>query len=221
VSDDETFAWKLQERHPDVEFVNLGVAGYSTYQSLLRLELALEDADRPPVLVLHAFHRFQAPRNVADVAWLESLAANARRGLVSLPYCSLGADGGLEPHPPVRFPAWPLRDVSAAVRVAQRAYARYLVGGDIEDAPAVTAALLARMARVARTSGADFSLFLLGDQATHHDYVGPLEHGGISVIHCDIQPFPGWVVPGESHPSGAMHTRWADCLDAALADRLR
>jgi lysophospholipase L1-like esterase len=44
VSDEETYAWKLQERFPTARFVNYGTAGYSTYQSLLRLKVALKQS---------------------------------------------------------------------------------------------------------------------------------------------------------------------------------
>src|SRR5947207_8726652 len=49
VSDDETWAARLQELRPDVEIVNRGLGGYGTFQSLLLLEqlLAREGPSRP------------------------------------------------------------------------------------------------------------------------------------------------------------------------------
>ncbi len=38
VSDQDTFAWKLQDRFADYDVLNLGTAGYGTYQSLLLIE---------------------------------------------------------------------------------------------------------------------------------------------------------------------------------------
>ena len=53
ISDEETMFWKLQERHPQIEVVNLGVAGYSTYQSLLLLEEYLRKAKQNPSILIN------------------------------------------------------------------------------------------------------------------------------------------------------------------------
>ena len=43
LSDEETFAWKLQERFVRARVLNFGTAGYGTTQSLLALERYLEE----------------------------------------------------------------------------------------------------------------------------------------------------------------------------------
>jgi hypothetical protein len=55
VSDDETWAWRLQELRRDLKIVNDGVGGYGTLQSSLLLERHLAEGSRRPVHVLYGF----------------------------------------------------------------------------------------------------------------------------------------------------------------------
>ena len=82
LSDEETFAWKLQERFVHARVLNFGTAGYGTTQSLLALERYLEEqkrtqgaaAARGPLLVVYGFSDFHTGRNIAEASWLRSLA---------------------------------------------------------------------------------------------------------------------------------------------------
>ena len=56
ISDENTFACKLQERFPFLSVVNYGTAGYGTYQSLLILEQALPNIEAPKFIVYGFFH---------------------------------------------------------------------------------------------------------------------------------------------------------------------
>ena len=55
ISDDETFAWKLQERFPNLEVKNYGTGGYGTYQALLTMRRVLPQQESPK-LVVYGFH---------------------------------------------------------------------------------------------------------------------------------------------------------------------
>jgi hypothetical protein len=217
VTNKETFAWKLQQRFPEVEVVNHGVAGYGTYQSLLRMKMALKRSEPRPTIILYGFGPAQEQRNVADFDWLFLLALNLGHRSAPLPYCSLDADGRLVRHPPERYPAWPLRHVSGAVNAAQLAWARYVTAGRAASKRAVTEALT-RMNRLTRAHGVDFHVVLLDPNAQRH-YGSFLASWRIPVIDCGVRPFRGSIVRGEGHPSGAMHARWTDCLAKALGPR--
>jgi hypothetical protein len=68
LNDEETFAWKLQERMPECEIVNFGVDGYSTVQSLLQLREALEDRGHPAAATL-VYGEFHDERSVLARNW--------------------------------------------------------------------------------------------------------------------------------------------------------
>ena len=55
VSDHETFAWKLQQKHPGVTVTKYGTGAYGTYQSLLTLEQVFARQETP-ALVLYGFY---------------------------------------------------------------------------------------------------------------------------------------------------------------------
>ena len=63
VRDDETFAWKLQQRFPQLRIRDFGVPGYGTYQSLVLLREAMAQGIQP-ALVIYGFLPFHADRNV-------------------------------------------------------------------------------------------------------------------------------------------------------------
>jgi hypothetical protein len=72
IADDETFAWRLQERFPAVHVLNYGRGAYGTYQSLQTMQRVL-DAPDPPRLVLYGFMEEHESRNVAAPEWLLAL----------------------------------------------------------------------------------------------------------------------------------------------------
>ena len=108
LSDEETFAWKLQERFSRARVLNFGTAGYGTTQSLLTLERYLEERKRThgaaaakgPLIVVYGFSDFHASRSIAEASWLKALAQLASRGQGATPYATLGGDGELQLHPP-------------------------------------------------------------------------------------------------------------------------
>lgn len=80
VRDEDTFAWKLQQRFPEFDFRNFGTAAYGTYQSLLRFRRWLREGHRPPELVIYGFAAFQGVRDRATRAWMDQLVQT--RGFV-------------------------------------------------------------------------------------------------------------------------------------------
>ena len=65
VDDQDTFAWKLQERFPDFDVENFGTAAYGTYQSLLRFRRFLREGHPAPAVVVFGFAEFHGARDRA------------------------------------------------------------------------------------------------------------------------------------------------------------
>ena len=220
LSDEETTAWKLQTRFPELRVQNHGTGGYGTYQSLLALEEILPRRDA--AFVLYGFIDHHEVRNVAPPGWIDLLSRFSRRRQVRVPYCTLDARGELVRHPPASYPAWPLRRWLATVAFAERAVA---YAGGSERAPqgrAVTERLLIEMGALSRRHGSGFAVVLLsvGPDAKAH-YPTFLARSGIRVADCARPVTAAYQVPGEGHPNDRLTTIWSRCIERELGDVLR
>jgi hypothetical protein len=221
VSDHETFAWKVQERFPELRVRNFGTAGYSTFQSLLSLEKRLAQGSRPD-WVFYSLSDVLEERNVAAPHWLLLLARFSKRGAVDVPFCTLREDGQLNRHPPERYPEWPLRGHLASVALAERVYAeRRGKARSLQERP-VTKELLLEMGRLVESSGARFTVVLLhfAEPDSKVGYTEFLQSNAIDFVDCTFPLTPRMRVPGEGHPNGKMHSRWANCIAVEIEKRL-
>jgi hypothetical protein len=64
VSDQDTYAWKLNSLNPSLFVENFGTAGYSTFQAFLLLKRVLRERPTPPKLVILGFNPFMAARDL-------------------------------------------------------------------------------------------------------------------------------------------------------------
>lgn len=216
ISDEETYAWKLQERFPAYEVLNYGTAAYSTYQSLLKLEQVLP-ATRGPKVVLYGFADKHEVRNVAAAAWVRKLSMYSKRAHVLVPYVSLGSEGHLVRHPPEAYPSFPLREYSSLVASAESAYAELRARGRTADMRVTTQRLLLQMRDLARRYGAEFvPVFLVINEETRDHYRKFLAQNQITAIDCARPLTEEMTVKGEGHPNGAMNSAWAACIADSL-----
>ena len=215
LSDADTYAWKLQQLHPELQIVNFGTAAYGTYQSLLRME-RIRDAARPS-LVLYGFITQHEARNVATYDWLRGLALHSIRGHVAPPYVTLGADHELVRHPPESFAVWPLADRSVAVRMLGDAYMHLVTRARDAQAPEATKALLLEMSRVARRRSTPFAvLFLLAEDGKKDEYLAFFRENDVPFVDC-VEPFTEENrIAGTGHPNAKLNSFWARCISENL-----
>jgi hypothetical protein len=217
ISDEETFAWRIQERFPSLRVANYGTGAYGTYQSLLVMERLLARPD-PPRLVLYGFMEEHESRNVAHPIWLRTLDLYSKGGMIATPYCTLDDSGHLVRHPPVQHPQWPLRTSLASVSLLEQRYADVAGAARAAQARPVTEQLLLEMDRLARSRGVQFGVILLrASPAAKAHYVGFLQRHRIDFVDCAVPLGRGMQVPGEGHPNGQANAVWAACI----ADHLR
>lgn len=216
ISDDATAAWQLQRLLPGVHVVNRGVNAYGTYQVLLLLEERFARGERPQ-RVVYGFHEVHEERNVATPRWLRTLDENASRGNVGVPYVTLDATGALQRHDAVRYPAWPLRAQLATVAFLERVFADSSGRERGAEARRVTESLLLAIRDLCKAHGVPFEVVLLQARpAVAKHYARFLRQNGVPVADCIVPIPPEARVPGEGHPNGAVHARWAACMARAL-----
>jgi hypothetical protein len=219
ISDEETFGWKLQERFPDVGFLDYGTGGYGTYQSLLVMRELLVKGKAARSFV-YGFIDDHEHRNVADLTWLRALAAGSRVGGVAVPYCLLARTGALDEHAPEPLPRWPLTRRLAITRLLEDRELAFIARGREPQGRPVTERLIAEMDRLARAHGSEFiAVFLVSRPEITAHYRSWAEAHRVVLLDCTRALLPDLVVPGEGHPNGRLHTEWAACIGDALATR--
>jgi hypothetical protein len=223
ISDDETFAWKLQERFPIYKVLNYGTAGYGTYQSLLLLEQKLPRLTRPK-FVLYGFMDHHEVRNCAAGEWLQALASHARRGQVAVPFASVDAQSNsLVRYSPDHYVSWPFRQSFALVKVLESAYMKGKTISRCYRKRSLTEQILRQMKKTSETYGSTLVVVLLRmKNNTKAHYVNFLTRNNVRVFDCvyKISDSEKMKVPGEGHPNGRMNTLWAECISDMLKREL-
>jgi hypothetical protein len=219
VTDAETFAWRLQQRFPELGFWNLGTAGYGTYQSLLALERFLPAQREPAALVLYGLIEHHEVRNVAPAGWLRALRTVSASGPLAVPFATLDAGGRLERHPPQSASRWPLDDRLATVAFLEARVDDGRSAARLAQRRAVAEALLGQMRDASAAHGAPLLVAILeaGPEARRH-YRQWLPSHGIRVVDC-ANPHaldPAYQVQGYGHPGREVHAGWANCIAPAL-----
>jgi len=220
LGDDESLGWQLQERLPSLAVKNHAVSGYGTYQVLLRLEELLKDRTEAPIIV-YGFVESHDVRSVAGPGWLRALAQFSRSGVIDVPYVTLSVDGTLERHPPVRYPAWPLRNYSALVTMVADRAVTFAARARTERRWAATESLLSEMNTLARAHGGTLLVAsLYAPPEAMARIRDEWRRRGILTAGCEPAEYPlpeSLRVPGEAHPKGIVNTRWADCISRSVA----
>jgi hypothetical protein len=220
VSDEDTFAWKLQAKFPSLRIGNFGVGGYGTYQSLLLLR-ELYKHNMKPAIVIYGFLPFHEERNIANSQWRKLLTQHSKRGHRSLPYCNLDENGKLIEHKPIGYPLLPLREHLALTGdFAAEFYFRFFdaeEGKRREDGFAITQKLIAEMNSLAQKNGSSFFVAILAGPGPYESF---FKTSAIGKIDCRI----AWnsdenMVQGEGHPNEKAHSAWAERIAEFLKDQ--
>lgn len=217
VSDEHAFPSRLQQKHPDWRVVNMGVSGYGTYQSLLRLELLLAQGIRP-ARVVYGYMQGHEHRNNGHPYWMYSLEKYSTQGMVEVPYASLDHQGALVRHAPEAFLALPLRHHLASMAWLELRASTWLARDRIQKQTEITDRAILDMADLCRSHGIDFTVALLLAQPTFKEHIVQLlrEHD-IPMADCALTLTKDLAVPNDGHPNATAHGMYADCIDRALA----
>jgi hypothetical protein len=221
VTDEETYAWRLQSEFPSHAFLNYGTAGYGTYQSLLSLERHFAAAHDSPTVVIYGFIDYHEGRNVAPASWLKALATASRAGTLSVPFVTLGADGALERHVLDRANSWPLRSHLASVALVEERVLELRTRGRFEQRRETTDQLLLQLQRVTREHRSPLLVAILESRDEPKAHVMSFAaRNGIDAVDCTIPNQEQLQVPGYSHPDRRINAQWARCIGDRLRGRL-
>ena len=221
VTDNETYAWRLQSEFPSHAFLNFGTAGYGTYQALLSLERYFAAHRDPPAVVIYGFIDHHEERNVAPAGWLKALATASRAGSLSVPFVSIGADGALERRRLDRANSWPLRSHLASVALVEDRVLELRTRGRLEQRREATDRLLLELQRVTRDHGSRLLVAILEARPEPRGHIKAFtSQVGIEAIDCTVPNQEELQVPGYSHPDRRINALWARCIGDRLRGRL-
>ena len=211
VGDEDTFAWKLQQRFPGYDVRNFGTSGYGTYQSLLRFRRFLEEG-RVPTLVVFGFAEFHGARDRATRSWIESLHVSGNHGVFVPPHVDWTSGGTVERQGRFVSGASSLARSSAVWNLVETRYARHVQYAP-DDRYTLDAhrAVLLQLRREVEQAG---SKLLLADlwtapstRAAWRQFFAEHE---FTVAECATNGLPF------KHPDPFWHLQHADCIERAI-----
>ena len=181
LSNEQTFAWMVQAKHPELAVFNFGTADYGTYQSYL----AIEKQARKPGWVFYLFNDFHERRNVGDPDWLRILKP-APPGLF-FPYADLaGGSEALARHQSNGAMVWQLSRWLRTAALVEDYFERLASFSRVRDKRRVTERILEKMDETVRSAGGKFTVILFDlTPEQRHDYRQFLASRGIHYIDCD------------------------------------
>jgi hypothetical protein len=214
ISDEETFAWKLQQEMTGTNVVNLGVPGYGTYQSLLTIDKYTRS--NTPDLIIYGFNDFHEMRNTASFIWLRGITLNSTQSdMVILPYGTI-ENGELVRHSPDKFANWPGRKQSALITAAEDVYEGSRTFKRTSQGADVTRQIIIEMDKTAKQNGSEFIIVFLASENAQkkQDYLSFFSREQLNFVDCTHPKYdtPEMKVPVEGHPNGKLNTYWADCI---------
>ena len=218
ISDHETYPWKIQAMYPESKVHNFAVAGYGTYQSLLTLEEKLP-AISGSKIIFYGMIGHHINRTVVDSTWVEMFYAPGKGRLP--PYATLASDGSLQRNPVEERLPWPLKDKSALIATAEKAYIRAMTRRREADKVDIMAEVLEELRDFSNRNNAELVVVLLRDNGNWgetrvREY---LEQNDYRLADCTPAEYGDeYRVKNEGHPNDKAHTLWAGCINRYLKD---
>jgi hypothetical protein len=217
LGDADTFAWRVQQNHPELQVSNYGTPGYGTYQSYIAMDRAL-DCKPPNPSVLYLLNGFHESRNVADPSWIR-VVRHPDNG-VFFRYAVL-SNGALEGRSSSGDAIWSLSHKLRTVAMAEEYYEMAEAWTRVHNQRAVTQAILTRMEHSTQLSGAKFTVILFDlepkDRQVYRQF---LTARGIAFIDCDHPELKDKTYrQADGHPNAKLNqllARWVD-PDATVA----
>ena len=213
VNDEQTYAWLLQEKLPQYEFVNFAVNGYGTLHSFLQFQEALKER-RKPAYAIVAYASFHDERNVFTRFVRKYIVPWNRLGPMLQPYARLNGDGTFRyAMADMVYREFPLMRQSAFINYVENRYNlfeyRHL------QAHKVSEAILLEVSRLARNHGTELIIADIGNPPTIMDFARRHEIKAVD-ISVDVSLPANNNLPHDSHPSAAAHRQYADKLESYL-----
>ena len=217
IPDDEPYSHVANRELKNLDLINYGTGGYSTYQSLLRMRSYFGAPHTNTPLVIYGIQGHHMIRNLASSEWISSLTTSDGRWLMP-PHVRMSGDQMIEykGHP---LDLWPLETSSAATALAHAGVLKVMNQRPWREHHKALRELLIRMKNTTTENGGSFLIVNLVGTMT--DDVEWMRREGFDYIDCQHPDVWNgeFRVGGIGHPNGLMHKWWGQCLLRALRAR--
>jgi hypothetical protein len=212
LEDHQTYAWLLQQRHPDWEVTNFGTGGYSTVHGLIQLERELAAGARPAVVVV-AYASFHDGRNAHLAqnrkAWIHNTARYP-----ALPGAWLERGELRYGMRTIRYDAWLLEQHSALVNWLRDKWNKAEI---LRAQPEkVSRAVIRRMGEICATRGITFVVAGIFPNQRTRDVLAWAGKQGFTTVDIAVPRIPENILAGDGHPSAHANTQFADKLEPVV-----
>ena len=218
LNDDESYPWRLQQLLSDYRIVNFGVSGYGTVQSLLQLQRALADGDKPAAIIL-AYAHFHDVRNTFVRKRRKQVAPWNYLGRLTHPRARFDADGDVRIElVPVTYEEFPLMRYSALAHAVEMLYNDYEAWS--ARSADVTLELIVMTAALAQEAGVPFAVAGITDSRHTTAMLQLAGQRGLETVDIatDLNREGYTNKPHDAHPSGLATRVYADRLASYLRD---
>lgn len=211
LDDDETMAWKIQQRFPPIDFRNLAVSGYGGLQSLMVLERELKKGNKPECVIYGAFQHHEL-RNVGQGAWLMEL----RR---KVPYATLKSDNRFERKGLIGMRNLRLTKRLALMFQAEKGFNNLLSYQRVKNARKLSHLIIQEMQRLCLEYQVAFYVAPLQyDSKAMKDLTSFMNTNEISYIDCNVPLTLDNIIKDDGHPGESVHKEWAKRIENRLVD---
>jgi hypothetical protein len=212
LSNQQTFAWMVQQTHPELAVSNFGTADYGTYQSYLAMAANVHGS----CSVFYLFNSFHEGRNVAEPDWVRLVKQPPPT--LFFPYAELSG-GTLRAQRSRGEMVWAVSRWLRTVALAQDYFTRLASYPRLRNKRAVTEALIEKMNQTALAAGGQFTVILFDmspDQ--RRDYRHFVQSRGIRFVDCDHPEMTDKHLRlPDGHPSEELNRLLAQWIEPAIA----
>lgn len=212
VDDDETFVWKTQEKFPGLDFRNLGVGAYGTYQSLMVLENEIKKRETPKV-VIYGLIDNHMHRNVAQAKWMEVLYYNRYDTVPEIPFITMNDNGTLIRNKPTSHTKLPLSMYFITMLQLERSINMILSYKREQNAKEVLKILILEMKELCERQNIQFYVNVLHwNTDGFSDLIKFFQSNKIQHINCNVPLSEDNTIKDDGHPDESVHKIWADSV---------
>jgi len=220
INDNETFTWLTQAEFKNYKFVNWGTSGYGTLHFYLLLKKALEQRDKPKLVIInHA--NFHFGRNTFSRKRRRSVSRWNFLGKLNQPFATLDEKGKMMiKYSEVEYMPWMLSKYSALANYFEAKYDIYLDKKDKQDETKITELILDEISGICSKYGVDVLITNIGD---HNDFIKNYcdkNNKQFVDISVDVSKDGYNNLPFDSHPSAIANKVYAEKLSAKLNELL-
>ena len=217
VSDDQTYAYKLDKLLPKFNIYNFGQPGYGTIQSIIILNEKIKKIENVN-LIIYGFIDHHIQRNVARSAWLEVLSKAHNENSKfkpSIPYGEINKkDETLTIKPLISYSNFPLKEYSALITVVEKIYMKQISRHRKKGQLKVLIKSIEELNRIAVKNENNFLVVNLDLKRNDHDVIikKSLKKKNISYLDCRTPNFENYKLKNDYHPNSLGHEFYSICI---------